>query len=1243
MMFYFLIFSIFSVVKVKQDCSNNCQECMADNPENCTLCLDGYGFTYNEESLLFQCTGCSDENCESCNDNFSICTGCKNNYGLVIEDGKNTGKCQKCPEYCKSCSKLNYKECSEWDENTGPILDENNRDTGEHAICPGDCNCSENAAQCKCTSGYGKVLDQNNNPTGQCAKCPDNCISCDENSEFCDECEDEYGFVLNKNKENTGQCQKCIGNCKKCSDDYTFCTECPYYFGLVLDKNNENTGKCSNCLIAHCYACQTDYTICEFCSVPYTLVTDYEKGTSKCVRCPEGCTYCMDDPNICQSCDTTFGPEYDKNGKETGKCVPCPENCYSCNESPDKCERCTEGYGLIIDSNGESTGKCERCRDPRCNYCSENSNEICNYRMIEKDEDKETVTIVENRKTVKNTIKSTINNCKDSSYDPNLCSVCDDGYGFVIVDGKRTGECKKCGENCLYCRTNADLCTLCKDGFGFVIDSSGKPTAECKPCQENCLSCSSDYQTCKLCKDGYGLELDDKDIPTGACKPCPDNCELCYYDNKVCTKCLPTFGHVKNDPNKLGQCQRCIPSLCLDCNDDYTYCSECIHGPGTVYDIDNDGKLTGKCSACPNNCKSCTTSETCYNCLDNYGFERNSNGMMTGKCGRCPAFCKDCYYDSSKCSICIDGYGKDKDGKCQPCPTNCKRCDFDLKVCNDCMDGYIFEVKDGETKNNCVSCGSNCQKCNSMTECNECKEGYRLSNNECIKCSANCRSCDENECYNCDYYYQLIDGKCTKCPEECANCNPDNTCYDCREGYGPVIINNTITETICKPCPQNCAICKFGSDYCNFCMDGYHFDSNFECIPTGETAPCNVEGCSICVPGTSDKCQTCSSSYKLDPNTQKCIKEYTPVVSPTPKPVEYILGDEEYSQMVGGNLPIDTSSKDVKNDEQLIIKFELKDDLTSITLINKDKNALIEIPSKATELTFKLDPSSDKNFDIKLPSNSGITIKLDPTSKSSIKNGQGTLTLDKPDDSDTNEININSIQPSSEDFELIPNVDIKVDELDLFGSNSLKVKSVGDSNKKVEIKKVKVQQNSHVKIENVALTDKVVIGLGSSLEINENVNLENSNLDFPYDLAQNSDGEAPLNGVISGKPKSILISSRKEDAYLEDARIILAKSTKDFGCNEWGKMIKSQVSGKEFKYECLENPFRLYAIEDSASGSEGDDKLSPGIIAAIVIAVVVVVGVVVFLLVFFLVIKKRKNNQSNDEGSEEQDDNADAV
>lgn len=187
--------------------------------------------------------------------------------------------------------------------------------------------------------------------------------------------------------------------------------------------------------------------------------------------------------------------------------------------------------------------------------------------------------------------------------------------------------------------------------------------------------------------------------------------------------------HYKNDPNK---CIHCVSEYCIDYNDDYTYCTKCYESNGKTYQTDSNGHYNGFCTTCLSNCDECDSSEICNDCLDNYGFEKNSKGMRTGKCGRCPDHCKDCYYDSSKCSLCKTGYGKTKDAKCQQCPSNCDVCDHDLTKCMKCSSGYILQTKDGEMTGTCAKCVDNCQHCTSTTKCSKCDDGYKLSNGKCI-------------------------------------------------------------------------------------------------------------------------------------------------------------------------------------------------------------------------------------------------------------------------------------------------------------------------------------------------------------------------------------------------------------------------------------------------------------------------------------------------------------------------------
>ncbi|KAI8467542.1 MAG: hypothetical protein J3K34DRAFT_480962, partial [Monoraphidium minutum] len=235
----------------------------------------------------------------------------------------------------------------------------------------------------------------------------------------------------------------------------------------------------------------------------------------------------------------------------------------------------------------------------------------------------------------------------------------------------------------------------------------------CNPCNvTNCATCPT-VSTCSACKSGYGLGS------STSCDKCDDaDCDVCTNSGQgSCTKC-------KN--NKLLDAGKCVDT-----------CS-----PGKWKNGD-------KCDPCKDNCKSCTTFDTCGSCKDNYFVD---NG---GNCGNCPSNCKACP-SASSCTTCKDGYefsGTEcvlsqvvcnpgtysSNGACNNCPGTCSACtSSECTACNPgkklhqggCLDSCPDEYSDESGV--CDSCSNHCKTCTSNTTCTVCKTGYRLINNKCF-------------------------------------------------------------------------------------------------------------------------------------------------------------------------------------------------------------------------------------------------------------------------------------------------------------------------------------------------------------------------------------------------------------------------------------------------------------------------------------------------------------------------------
>ena len=216
---------------------------------------------------------------------------------------------------------------------------------------------------------------------------------------------------------------------------------------------------------------------------------------------------------------------------------------------------------------------------------------------------------------------------------------------------------------------------------------------------------------------------------------------------------------------------------------------------------------------------------------------------------------------------------------------------------NGCKTGYY------NLNGMCVQCSmisNNCTNCNYVLtsngiknfKCLDCLGGLygdlRLSNED-----GRCHTCKIDYCYECEYERGSMDSKCKKCYEnyyinsqgKCSKCywkvNTEGSCYYCSDrtefsDRQKCICNdfyytlNTNNQISCVKCPNNCSTCNYDKindlSVCTKCNEGYHLDSNQNCIY------CQDETCADCNlnPPNTPTCTSCKSRYYLIAN--KCYK-----------------------------------------------------------------------------------------------------------------------------------------------------------------------------------------------------------------------------------------------------------------------------------------------------------------------------------------------------------------------------------
>lgn len=84
-------------------------------------------------------------------------------------------------------------------------------------------------------------------------------------------------------------------------------------------------------------------------------MSGYFLRDGKCVACPPNCQKCASEER-CDECDS-FGFALDE---ASALCVPCTDGCTYCPDGADTCESCDIGYTQM----GNGTDGCAKCTDP---------------------------------------------------------------------------------------------------------------------------------------------------------------------------------------------------------------------------------------------------------------------------------------------------------------------------------------------------------------------------------------------------------------------------------------------------------------------------------------------------------------------------------------------------------------------------------------------------------------------------------------------------------------------------------------------------------------------------------------------------------------------------------------------------------------------------------------------------------------------------------------------------------------
>lgn len=357
---------------------------------------------------------------------------------------------------------------------------------------------------------------------------------------------------------------------------------------------------------------------------------------------------------------------------------------------------------------------------------------------------------------------------------------------------------------------------------------------------------------------------------------------------------------------------------------------------------------------------------------------------------------------------------------------------------------------------------------------------------------------------------------------------------------------------------------------------------------------------------------------------------------PTKPPVKMENINISSFNITDGKVVIDINDNKYEND--IVYNISVPSDIKEITIDSNEKSISLVLSEETTEITINSNGESAKSIDI-VPQAEEVTITLDEQTKASIQNAKGTITLNN---GESKEITLNQVSPQSDKFTLISKVPIKIEEVDFSGQQGMNIQSTNKNDVKIE--KVKIQSHSSGTINNAKINN-IVLGLLSSLNIVDNVDMTDSSIDLPFnEQSSDSGSKALLFGKLRSIPARIVFNTRDFKYFEVSDRFLVAESGESgFECDKWAETFRrgpfnSKFNDAECTNESVEGKkvMRMYAFAKHSEDNNDKKPLSGGAIAGIVIACVVVVAIIIFVFIYFFVIKKKNSNEnSSDEEVDE--------
>ncbi|CAD8193761.1 unnamed protein product [Paramecium octaurelia] len=435
----------------------------------------------------------------------------------------NIDHCDSCVDINKEINGLHQCICKQ-----GYYFDPN------YTVCQ---LCDSSCAICNidrcliCKKGYGKTTES---PT-YCLPCEYPCLDCQENVDFCNECDRISLFYLESEKcqcpdgyySTNQQCSKCSNECEKCFHTSDYCLSC-------IDHNYQffqNTCVCPfGYYIDTALNCQLCQQPCESCQFNYDF----------CLSCPDSIQILID--NRCQ-CVNGYTYIITTNQESNSSCYQCSDiyqNCLECNSI--QCNKCQQGYyqnelqECIITICGDQIKvQNEQCEDgdDGCLDCQ------CELGWLQN-------------------LTGCFSTCGDGIQVKG--EQCDDAND-IQYDG--CYECKyDCNQNCGQC--NQGLCEQCKQGY-LLEDNQCIAT-----CGDGILDTSKEQ-----CDDN-------NDLPRDGCYNCfLEEGFFCQYNEvfqfKSCERCLDVKCITCILQNQIQICQKCQEGYFIDQQHSCSLCDKiCI-------------------------------------------------------------------------------------------------------------------------------------------------------------------------------------------------------------------------------------------------------------------------------------------------------------------------------------------------------------------------------------------------------------------------------------------------------------------------------------------------------------------------------------------------------------------------------------------------------------------------------------------------------------------------------------------